>query len=154
MWLYLFIGKPRKEKHQKTGSYAGYGIHYWHFRMWFRLFVDWSKCFFITAIVNEYLTSGEFPSALKRSFIRPGLKKPDLNKDVLKNYQPVANIPFLAKVIEKVVTLSTHSYLEDNLLMPSMQSAYRKLHLTETALLQVMNDVLRTVDLFVGATLF
>ena len=30
--------------------------------------------------------------------------------------------------------------------MPSMQSAYRKLHLTETALLQVMNDVLRTVD--------
>ena len=104
MWLYLFIGKPRKEKHQKTGSYAGYGIHYWHFRMWFSLFVDWSKCFFITAIVNEYLTSGEFPSALKRSFIRPGLKKPDLNKDVLKNYQPVANIPFLAKVIEKVVT--------------------------------------------------
>ena len=30
--------------------------------------------------------------------------------------------------------------------MPSMQSAYCKLHLTETALLQVMNDVLRTVD--------
>ena len=102
--------------------------------------------FFYNSYCQRIFTSGEFPSALKRSFIRPGLKKPDLNKDVLKNYQPVANIPFLAKVIEKVVTLSTHSYLEDNLLMPSMQSAYRKLHLTETALLQVMNDVLRTVD--------
>ena len=30
--------------------------------------------------------------------------------------------------------------------MPSMQSAYRKHHSTETALLQVMNDALRTVD--------
>ena len=30
--------------------------------------------------------------------------------------------------------------------MPSIQSAYRKHHSTETALLRVMNDVLRTVD--------
>ena len=30
--------------------------------------------------------------------------------------------------------------------MPSMQSAYRKHLSTEIALLQVMNDVLRTVD--------
>ena len=56
----------------------------------------------LTAIVNKSLTSGEFPSALKQSLIHPLLKKPDLDKDVLKNYQPVANIPFLTKVIEKV----------------------------------------------------
>ena len=30
--------------------------------------------------------------------------------------------------------------------MPSIQSAYRKHHSTETALLRAMNDVLRTVD--------
>ena len=57
-----------------------------------------------------------------------------------------ANIPFLAKVIEKVVTVQIHSYLEENLLMPSMQSTYRNHHSTETALLRVMNAVLRTVD--------
>jgi len=57
-----------------------------------------------------------------------------------------ANIPFLAKVIEKVVAAQIHSYLEENLLMPSMQSAYRNHHSTETALLRVMNAVLRTVD--------
>ena len=38
----------------------------------------------ITAIVNESLNSGEFPSALKQLLIRPVLKKPDLDKDVLK----------------------------------------------------------------------
>ena len=78
--------------------------------------------------------------------MRPVLKKPDLDKDSLKNYQPVANIPLLAIVIEKVVAVQTNSYLEDNLLMPSMQSAYRKHHSTEAALLWVMNDILRTVD--------
>ena len=30
-----------------------------------------------------------------------------------------ANIPFLAKVVEKIVVVQIHSYLEDNLLMPS-----------------------------------
>ena len=38
-----------------------------------------------TAIVNESLTSGEFPPSLKRgSLTRPVLKKPNLDKDVLK----------------------------------------------------------------------
>ena len=78
--------------------------------------------------------------------IRPVLKKPDLDKDVLKNYRSVANILFLAKVIEKVVAVQTHSNLEDNLLMLSMQSAYCKHRSTETAFLRVMNDVLRIVD--------
>ena len=45
--------------------------------------------------------------------------------DVLKNYPPVANMPFLVKVIEKDVSVQTHLYLEENFLMPSMQRAYR-----------------------------
>ena len=44
--------------------------------------------------------------------------------DVLKNYGPVGNIPFLVKVIKKDVSVQTHLYLEENLLMPSMQRAY------------------------------
>ena len=51
------------------------------------------------------LNSGEFPSALKQSLTRQVLKKPDRGKDVLKNYRPVANIPFLAEVTEKVVAV-------------------------------------------------
>ena len=56
-----------------------------------------------------------------------------------------ANIPFLAKVIV-IVAVQIHSYLEENLLMPSMQSSYCKHHSTETTLLQVMNAILWTVD--------
>jgi len=57
----------------------------------------------ITAIVNESLLTGV-------SLIRPLLKKPDLDQEILKNYTPIANIPFLTKIIEKVVALQTYSW--------------------------------------------
>ena len=100
----------------------------------------------ITNIVNQSLIEGEFPSLLKLSHVRPRLKKDNLDKEVLKNYRPVANIPFLSKVIEKVVATQTYNYLEAYNLMPIMQSAYRKHHSTETTLLRVTNNIFRTID--------
>jgi len=73
----------------------------------------------ITAVVNESLLTGVFLTCL----IRPLLKKPDLDQEILKNYRPIANIPFSAKIIENVVALQTYSYLETNKLMPPLQSA-------------------------------
>ena len=77
----------------------------------------------ITNIVNQSLTTGEFPSLLKLSHVRPCLKKDNLDKEILKNYRPVANTPFLSKVIEKVVATQTYNYLEAYNLMPTTQSA-------------------------------
>ena len=51
----------------------------------------------IIAIVNESLTSGEFPSPLKRSLIRLVLKKPDLDKDVLKKLPTCRQYAFPSK---------------------------------------------------------
>ena len=100
----------------------------------------------IANIVNQSLTKGEFPSLLKLSHVRPRLKKDNIDKEILKNYRPVANIPFLSKVIENVVATQTYNHLEAYNLMPTMQSAYRKHHSTETTLLRVTNDILRTID--------
>ena len=88
----------------------------------------------ITAIVNESLSTGVFPTCLKHSLKRPLLKKQGLDQENLKNYRPIANIPFLSKIIEKVLALQMYSYLETNKLFPPLQSAYRKNHSTETAL--------------------
>ena len=54
----------------------------------------------ITRIVNKSLEEGLFPSNLKHANIRPLLKKENLDKEILKNYRPVSNLPFLSKVIE------------------------------------------------------
>ena len=99
-----------------------------------------------TNIVNQSLSTGEFPSPLSLSHVRPRLKKDNLDKESFKNYCPVANIPFHSKVIEKVAATQAYNYLETYNLIPTMQSAYRKHHSTETTLLCMTNDILRTID--------
>ena len=48
----------------------------------------------ISEIVNRSLSSGTFPSCFKQAIIHPLLKKQSLNKEELKHYRPVANLPF------------------------------------------------------------
>ena len=57
----------------------------------------------ITHNVNRSLSSGIFPSALKHALVKPLLKKPHLDCEILKNFRPVSNLPFLSKILEKVV---------------------------------------------------
>ena len=107
----------------------------------------------ITQIVNASLESGIFPSELKSAIVRPLLKKPSLDCEILKNYRPVSNLSFLSKVIEKVVASRLVDHMTENNLMDPMQSAYRKGHSTETALLRLHNDVVSAVDRGYGVCL-
>ncbi len=63
-----------------------------------------------------------------------------------KNYRLVSNLTFLSKLIERVVALQLVDHLLNNGLMDKLQSAYRKGHSTETALLRVQNDILMKLD--------
>ena len=60
---------------------------------------------FISRIVRQSVATGVFPTSLKTSQARPKLKKPDFDPDLFVNYRPIANVPFLSKVIEKLVAI-------------------------------------------------
>ena len=49
-------------------------------------------------------------------------------------------------MIEKAVVAQLQTHMKDNDLHPTHQSAYRKNHSTETALLRITNDILREMD--------
>jgi len=58
----------------------------------------------------------------------------------------VSNLPYLSKILEKVIDRRLEQHLSQNALHEPLQSAYRKLHSTETALLKVKNDILLSLD--------
>ncbi|PIK50955.1 hypothetical protein BSL78_12172 [Apostichopus japonicus] len=103
-------------------------------------------CAIFTTIVNKSFAEGTFPSILKTAYIRPLLKKTGLDKEVLKNYRPVANLGFLGKTIERVVSARLSTVINEHNLSDKFQSAYRPKHSIETALLRVQNDILTAMD--------
>ena len=94
---------------------------------------------YITIIVNRSLSSGCFPDSQKTAHIKPLLKKPNLDKEVFKNYRPVANLKYLGKTIERVVSSRISDHVRANNLSDAFQSAYKPFHGTKTSLLRVNN---------------
>ena len=57
----------------------------------------------IVAIVNRSYETSDMPIELKCAHIRLHLKKPSLDPDILNNYRQMSNLPFVSKIIKKVV---------------------------------------------------
>ena len=87
-----------------------------------------------------------FPAHFKSALVSLLLKKPTLNRDDMKNYRPVSNLSFLSKFLEKVVTSRLNSHINSSHTSNDYQSACRKFHSTETALLKIHNDILSSMD--------
>ncbi len=98
----------------------------------------------LTEIVNKSLSTGYMPKSLKQAIVTPIPKKPKVTE--FKNFRPISNLPFLSKVIERIVIDKLSSYCKENELNEPYQSAYRKNHSCETALLEVTNCILTNMD--------
>ena len=96
----------------------------------------------ISRIINLSLSCGHFSEEWKEALVTPILKKPGLDPTQLNNLRPVSNLNFISKLTERAVFDQIHSHMSRFALYPTSQSAYRKGHSTETALLKVQNDIL------------
>jgi len=100
----------------------------------------------ITQMVTQSIASCLVPTAWKSATVTPLLKKPNTDPEDMNNYRPISNLPYISKITENMVVARLQAYMHDNALNPVHQSAYRKHHSTETALLKISNDILCDID--------
>ena len=72
----------------------------------------------------------------KTAIVKPLLKKSGLEL-TYKDFRPVSNLPFIAKIVEKAVLLQLLKRCEGNAPLSNFQSRFLRFHSAETALLKV-----------------
>lgn len=104
---------------------------------------------FLSHLFCWSLQHGVVPSRMKSAYITPILKKADMDSLDTKSYCPISNLSVLSKLgklFERLVSKQLVKYLTDNRLLPDRQSAYRRFHSMETAVLRVLSDILMALD--------
>ena len=101
---------------------------------------------FLSHLLSWSLQRGVVPANMKSAFVTPIVKKAGMDPLDVKSYRPISNLSVLSKLLERFVSKQLVKYLTDNHLLPDRQSAYRRFHSTETAVLRVLTDILLALD--------
>jgi len=100
----------------------------------------------LSEICNALLQSGDLPETQKSALVFPRIKKLTLDAEDANSYQPISNLSFTSKFVGRIFATRFTARAERHRLFPSNQSAYRRHHNTETAVVSVMNDIIRAMD--------
>lgn len=100
---------------------------------------------YITHLLNTIIISCCFPTKWKHAKVLP-IPKPN------NEYRPISILPFLSKVLEKLLHKQMINYINDKKLLSNYQSGFRTSHSCTTTLLDVAENVRREVD--VGRVIF
>ena len=107
----------------------------------------------LTHIINLVIRKGIIPADWKCARVS-AIYKHDSKLD-LNNYRPISVLPVVSKIFEKVVFDQAYAFLNKNYLLSDIQSGFRHLHSTLTAMLDVTDKWYTNMDSgLINAVLF
>lgn len=98
----------------------------------------------ITNIINTSIETNVFPDTWKIARVKPIPKSSKVEE--IKDLRPISIVPILSKVLERIVCSQLTTYLENENILPVVQSGFRKRHGTDTALAHVIDDIITATD--------
>ena len=98
-----------------------------------------------TNVINKSFVEGTVLNCWKEAIVLPVQKNHSLGMH-LTNYRPISNLTFFSKLIEKVILNQLWNHFKTNKLLPNYQSAYRSNHSTETAILNLCDNILQNME--------
>jgi len=103
---------------------------------------------FLCRLFNLSLERATVPSNFKSGYVTPLLKNADVDAADVKSYLPITNLSLISKLLERLVAQQLVKYLTEKGVLPDRQSAYeyRAHYSTDTAVLQVVADILLALD--------
>ena len=99
----------------------------------------------IANIVNTSFQEGVLSKNLKEVLLKPLIKSISLEV-IFKSFGPISNLSFLSKMIERVACGQLSNCMNRTGKLEDLQSAYRRNHSTETAILKVKTDILNAMQ--------
>jgi hypothetical protein len=109
----------------------------------------------IARMCNASFHQSALPIKCKHIIVRPLLKKSSLDPIDPSSYRPISNLSFVSKIVDKVVDARLSNHTSKHNLLPVFQSSYRPFHSTETAVICVVDSMLKAMDQgHVGALMF
>ena len=94
----------------------------------------------LTDLCNLSISLSSFLDECKVAKLKPLYKKTPKTKP--KNYRPISLLPLISKIIEKIIHNQTQSFLDENKILYTYQSGFRKHYSTDTCL-SYLTDRLR-----------
>lgn len=101
-------------------------------------------CPYITHIVNCCLETGYFPDIWKTSLVKP-LPKTN-NPEAYNELRPISILPTMSKIIERIIITQMFDYVTGNNIISDRQSGFRKGYSTSTLLLNITDNIIRSLD--------
>ena len=91
-------------------------------------------------MINSYFTTSVIPSAYTCAIEKN--QKPALDNDMLHNYRPVSNLPFVSKLRDRVVAKQLNAHLYES----EIHTLSIQLKPLEIAPIRVKNDIFATLE--------
>ena len=97
----------------------------------------------LSNLINNSISTGSVPSALKIAKVVPIFKGGYQSKSNLGNYRPISILPVISKIYEKVLYKRLYSFLSTNKVLYESQYGFRSNHSTIHAVCELVEDILK-----------